>query len=190
MVDRDEIYQTFTRWFIADESESVEVMSNGVVYVYSSVDFRIGDGFPNGELPLQFGVIKGDFSVSYSGLTGLKGMPREVTGAVVLSGNPLKNLIGCTQKIGRHLRLRHMSQLTSLEGFPTELKGHVSLDWKPTLPLLRTLLAGEGIALWPNEKKIWQIEKILNQYQGQGRAGAIDCKRALVEAGFEGNARW
>ena len=195
MVDREQIHKIFNKWFLANDSESVEVTINGVVNVASSVEAQIrGEDFPNGQLPVQFGRIDGDFSLSYCELTSLKGMPTEITGLLNLTGNKLTSLVGCTQKIGGNLRLRSNPQLKTLDGFPTELGGFVSLDWTPTLPLLRTLLAKDGVALWGNQitdqDNAQTVEKILNKYHGQGKRALFDCQKELEDAGFEGNARW
>jgi hypothetical protein len=197
MVDREQIHKIFNKWFLANDSESVEVTINGVVNVASSVEAQIrGEDFPNGELPVQFGRIDGDFRLSYCELTSLKGMPTEITGLLNLTGNKLTSLVGCTQKIGGFLRLRSNPQLKTLDGFPTQLGEFVSLDWTPNLPLLRTLLAKQGVALWANQTNVQdqnnaqKVEKILNKYHSQGKRALFECQKELEDEGFEGNARW
>lgn len=190
MVNKEKIWEQLYRFFYLDSIEGIDITDDGVINVHQGLQFRADEPLPDGVLPFQFGVVGGNLILANAGLTSLQGMPTEIKGMLSLSKNPLKNLVGCTQKIGEYLRLRQMPNLESLEGFPTQLKDYVALDWKPNLPLLRTLQAPGGVALWPGSPETEDIEAILEKYKGQGRAGAIDCKRELVEAGFEGNARW
>jgi len=190
MVDKEKIWEQLYRFFYVDQIHNIDITDDGVVNTNSGLQFRADEPLPDGVLPFQFGVVGGNLRLANAGLVSLQGMPTEIKGMLSLSKNPLKNLVGCTQKIGEYLRLRQMPELESLEGFPTQLAEYVALDWKPNLPLLRTLQAPGGAVLWPSNVETDEIEYILEKYKGQGRAGAIDCKRELVEAGYEGNARW
>ena len=118
--------------------------------------------------------VGGDMNIAGTALTSLKGGPKTVNGKVILFENP---------------------NLVSLEGFPERGVDRVEVDYSPTLPLLRLLVAKniwlitpqiKDAGKWPIEK----VEKILDKYAGRGREGAWDCKRELQQAGFGGNARW
>lgn len=156
-----------------------------------------------------------DFIVAYNQLTSLEGMPQDIRGNVDIARNQIDSLVGCPQKIKGYFICRNNllenfvggpvevlgemdateNPLKNLEGFPTKLE-KVYLTYYPSLPLLRTLVCKRVILVptsggWKDQNPLlMKVEKILNKYAGQGRAGVIDCKRELVSSGFEGNARW
>lgn len=139
--------------------------------------------------------VGGYFNVSNNSIKSLAGFPDDVGGSVFLSHNQLNSLKGLPETLSDDLEI-HGNNLTSLEGFPRSVAGWVTLDYTPTMPLLRTLGALHVNLVVTTEHGgsalKTKIQKILNdpRWIGQGRAGAIECKRELVEAGFEGNARW
>ena len=139
--------------------------------------------------------IGGYFNVSGNKIKSLAGFPEHVGGAIFLHDNLLTSLKGLPETMSDDLEI-HGNDLTSLEGFPRSIAGWVTLDYTPTMPLLRTLGAlhvNLVVTIEDGGKETkTKLQQILNdpRWIGQGRAGAIDCKRALVEAGFEGNARW
>jgi len=199
MVDKNEILKRFADYF--HHSGNVTVDDQGLVSVTDDVYM----GRKRDKLPVAFDFV-GDFVCAEVGLKTLEGAPNRVGRDVSLQGNLLTSLQGFPQEVGRNVRLDNnqltdlkglpsklsgslviiYNPLTSLEGFPTSV-GEVYLGYQENLPLLRTLGA-QTIVLW--EKSRYEVEQILNKYAGQGRAAAIDCKRDLVRAGFEGNARW
>jgi len=139
--------------------------------------------------------VGGYFNVSGNHIRDLAGFPESVGGSIFLANNNLKSLRGLPETISDDLEI-HGNDLASLEGFPRSVAGWVTLDYTPTMPLLRTLGALHVNLVVTTEHGgsalKTKIQKILNdpRWIGQGRAGAIDCKRELVAAGFEGNARW
>lgn len=184
MVNKEAILRTFRNLFdpfemYQDDETRLTVHDDGtldvdgVVYLHHDVD----------ELPIKFGVVAQFFAVE-RGLKTLKNMPRTVKGPCHLDGNKLTTLVGAPETVGEDLEL-YRNPLENLNGFPREVGGKVKLIWAKNLPLLRTLVAKE-IILHGQPR----VDAILNKYAGQGRGGAIDCKRELVAAGFEGNARW
>jgi len=149
---------------------------------------------PNDRLPIRFGKITGTFWARWCGLRRLDGLPYEVGASCVLAGNYMTNLVGAPKKVPGRLDLEYATSLQSLEGFPNEV-GHCIFTWREDLPLLRLLTAKKlqldlNQANKPEAHPARHCLEILNKYAGQGRAGAIDCKRELVAAGFEGNAKW
>ena len=138
-------------------------------------------------LPVSFDRIYGYFWCSHNQLETLAGTPRWVRGNFTCTSNQLTTLEGSLNSVGGDFWCFNNSSLRSLEGLP-DISGTLFLSYSPTLPLLRCLLA-QQVEFEPSlpDKT---VENILNKYAGQGRAGAIDCKRELVSAGFEENARW
>ena len=74
------------------------------------------------EIPVQFNVVKGNFSCSYNQLTSLEGCPKEVQGDFSCYDNKLTSLEGCPQEVQGGF-LCYYNKLTSLKGCPREVKG-------------------------------------------------------------------
>lgn len=89
-----------------------------------------------GELVVDFGVIKGNFSMSSNNqngirpLTSCKGFPSEVHGKLTVGYNALTNLKGFTKIIHGDIILND-NKLTSLVGLPKDIKGKLRIDGNP-----------------------------------------------------------
>lgn len=138
----------------------------------------------------------------------LQYLPRTVNGALMLYHmHLLKDLKGLPESIKDHLDLRNTA-LRSLEGF-THCGGDLVLDYELTMPLLRCLQAAQGIHLvnkqshehTPHEVPVKRVERVLNEFTGQGKAAALKAALALKQLGKEldpdasenmlqHNARW
>ena len=151
--------------------------------------------------------VDGNFLCSNNQLTSLEHAPKSVVGDFYCNNNQLTTLAGAPTSVGGEFECGN-NQLTSLEHAPTSVDGNFGcmnnqltslrglpavqgtlwLSYSPTLPLLRCLLA-KKVELRPNREDK-TIENILNQYAGQGEAGAFACGAELATAGFKENARW
>jgi len=168
---------------ITDEvDDEVSLDEEGRVNITGTITFRRRG---QTEFPLWFGKVTGNFYAEGLALRSLEGAPYEVGKSFILKQNNLSTLVGGPQRVGAYYNVLK-NPLVNLDGLATSIGDAFSFSYTPTLPLLRTLAAKR---IWPNPDQV-ELEKILEKYAGQGRAGAIDCKRALVAAGFEGNARW
>ncbi len=119
----------------------------------------------------------------------------KVTGFFQCDDAPeLVSLKGSPKTVGEDFWCREDPKLNTLEGLPENIGGMVILTWKPTLPLLRCLVAKRGAIFLSSPKyprhMVEPVTKIFSWFKGQGRAGAFDCRRDLRAAGYEGNARW
>jgi hypothetical protein len=136
----------------------------------------------------------GSLIISHNPLTTLVGMPT-VTHSLDLKSCRLKNLQGIDY-INSWITVQD-NPLESFDGF-LGCEGYISFTWSPQLPVLRTLLAKGGVRVYdpeyfggdPELPPLATMVEILNRYAGQGRRGAFPAKKELIEAGFEGNARW
>lgn len=170
-------YQAFSQLPVQFESVGGTLMiSTNTLETLVGCPTEVGNGFDcddNLLTSLEYGpkIVGTNYSCQENHLTNLVGAPRVVPGNFNCSNNPLE----------------------SLEGFPSEIGNTLYLSYSETLPLLRTLVAHEILFFpWADEvdSPAGRVLGILRKYAGQGRAGAIDCKRELVAAGFERNARW
>jgi hypothetical protein len=73
-------------------------------------------------LPVQFGIIRGNFRIPNCGITTMEGMPREVGGTFQAQNNKLTSLKGGPQRVGENYDVG-LNALTSLEGSPDEIPG-------------------------------------------------------------------
>jgi hypothetical protein len=137
--------------------------------------------------------VGGYVNASSNRLTSLEGFPATVGGSVFLGDNMLTSLQGLPATLSDDLEI-HRNNLSSLEGLPSSITGWLTLDYTPTMPLLRTLSALHvNLIVLEGDRDLKRtISKIINdpKWIGQGKRGAIRCQKALIAAGFEGNARW
>jgi len=184
IVDRKKLRDLWVKYFDTQAEDwkagEVTVHPDGSLSVDNNV-FLLKN---TSSLPIKFSRVEGRFDAGSSDLENLSNFPTYVAGDLDLRGNHLTNLIGAPSHIGDDLLLTD-NPLVSLEGFPAHVGGTASLPYSANLPLLRSLTAQR--IMIPGRPT---LHKILNKYAGEGRAGAIDCKRELVAAGFEGNAKW
>ena len=129
--------------------------------------------------------VGGDFYCGSNDLTTLEGAPKSVIGMFDCGFNRLTTLEGAPNSVGGDF-LCTLNQLTTLEGMPA-VQGTLYLSYSPTLPLLRCLLAKKVVTTKPENST---VQDILNQYAGQGEAGAFECGAELATAGYKENARW
>jgi hypothetical protein len=147
-----------------------------------------------GQLPIQFSRAEGDFLCHSNELRTLLGSPNYVGMDFGCSRNNLPSLKGGPEIVNNSYWCYH-NPLTSLEGFPKELNGIFGCTWSPNLPLLRTLITKQRVQMWldtPGGNTLHPAAVIINQFlrQGASRRVILDCQKALIEAGFAGNAEW
>jgi len=203
MVDKQEIMRLLNQYF--KTTSTITISDEGLVSCTGNVELK--RELKHERLPVSFDRVDGDFRCIVNKLATLEGAPKNVGGSFVCDINRLTSLEHAPQSVGGDFyctsnqltSLEHaprsvggefscsLNQLTTLKGLPA-LQGTLYLSYSPNLPLLRCLLA-KKVEFYPGLRDK-TLETILNHYAGQGRAGAIDCKRELASAGFEGNARW
>ena len=205
MVNTHEIEQKFKKHF----SYSGVITHVDPVTGQIDVDGYVGLQHKMTRLPVQFGNVTHTFSCSDSKLKTLVGAPSHVRGAFdcannqlttlqhapeyvgrdfLCAHNKLTNLIGAPDQVGVDFNC-HSNPLTSLEGAPKIIPGWFHVSYTPTLPLLRTLVARQGVVLHDAPR---EVKQILNDpaHMGKGKASAIKAAAELVRSGFKGNARW
>jgi hypothetical protein len=209
--EQQEIWNKFKIYYDAQHVKRVEFDDENKLLITGDVMAAMGSAGLN----VRFGKLNGNFIANGMGFRSLRGSPEEVTGSFSVSRNrnltslegaPLKvgedfaaygckltNLIGAPREIGISFMVFN-NPLESLDGMPDHIGGTISLNYEPDLGLLRVLVAktvdfspGQSQVSWD---KVIECQEILNKYAGQGRRGSFAAKKELIEAGFEGNARW
>ena len=130
--------------------------------------------------------VGGSFWCSNNKLTTLQHAPQSVDDSFDCSVNQLTTMEHAPKSVGGDFWCSN-NKLATLEGL-SDISGTLRLSYSPTLPLLRCLLA-KKVEFRPNREDK-TIETILNQYAGQGEAGAFACGAELASAGYKENAKW
>jgi hypothetical protein len=200
----DNLYPNFTTW----NGKRVKhlPLRFGVVkrhFNVSDSNLATLDGCPH--------TVEGSFKCNGNFLKTLEGGPTAVAGGYICYNNPLESLRGAPshirgefllqetligsfeggpKKVDGFLLALECHQLRTLDGFP-EAVPHVVIEWHKDLPLLRTLVANEiNFASTQFPEKAAEVMMTMRPFAGLGKRGAIKCQKALIAAGFEGNARW
>lgn len=135
--------------------------------------------------------VGGVFDCSMNALTSLDHAPEYVGRDFHCGRNKLTNLKGAPAEVGVDFNCNR-NPLVSLEGAPNVIPAWFVVSYSPDLPLLRTLVAKQGVWLdWGLEPHS-EVEDILRdpEFKGKGKQGAIKCALALIKAGYKENARW
>ena len=205
MVDVDNIKKTFDDYFQCNES--IVINSDGTISTKGYVTLMLHVK----KLPVGFYEVEG-FDVGGMGLTSLQGSPKYVYNEFRCNENNLQTLEGGPDAVGEHYlcgfnQLKSLqgapkkvlgslscvgNPLESLEGIPQEGLGRIALQYSPTLPLLRALVAKKIVFMHrvDESEPPQKVQEIMNKYAGQGKAAMFDCQKDLEDSGFEGNARW
>jgi hypothetical protein len=157
----------------------------------------IGEGFfcnDNKLTSLKGGPKKmyGSYYCNKNQLTSLAGAVEIIDRDFFCSDNQLTSLVGAPQYVGGNFYC-YGNHLISLEGFPKEFNGVFCCDWSEKLPLLRTVQAKSGVSIkTPGTRAVHPTTDIINQFSKHTnlRHAILDCQKALIEAGYAGNARW
>jgi hypothetical protein len=168
-------------------SKQIEIV-DGVVNITGDVDLRYR--FKTSKLvktiPVQFGIVNGNFLIEDRKLTSLKNAPYRVDGTVSFVNNKLTNLIGCPKIIKENLYLAGNS-FTTLKDLPITIK-KLSLDYSKHLPLLP--LVTKDVYLFNIDNSL--LNSIFIKYINRHdlKKAILECQKELIENGFIENARW
>ncbi len=108
-------------------NDDLTVDVNGDIYL----DRKLGT---DTQLPVQFGVCNGFFSVSENRLTSLKGSPRTVKEGMSCMSNLIVSLEGAPQTIGGDFYCM-INQITTLKGGPKKVDGNYACGDNPLISL-------------------------------------------------------
>jgi hypothetical protein len=172
-------------------SVSARIQNDGTVDIDGGCELAE----PMDELPIKFGTISGHFGCGACGLTSLTNAPTKVTSDFQCYQNELTSLVGAPKYVGNNFYC-HANPLVSLDGLSEHIGRLFVCTWSPELPLLRALRAKEGVYIGIlggyGRQGEHPITSIINRFipHENLRHAILDCQKALIEAGFAGNARW
>jgi len=205
--------KSILKWLYANfdlYQHEIKVHPDLTVDVSASLTPTTYNNWTAGLCPVVFGTVTGHVDFSNRGLVSLRGAPKSchgfncgsnylesleggpktVFGAYICSYNELTDLKGAPDQVGKRF-VAHQNPLKSLEGCPSFIGERFHITYTPTLPLLRTLVAKDGVVFDTSDNDVDPVlERILDQYKGQGKMAVFDCQKDLEDAGFEENARW
>lgn len=110
----------FIHNYIINEDLSVDVMGD-VNFSGKNLEF----------IPIQFGVIDGNFDCSNTNLQNTQGFPKKVKGSVDISGTSIKSLHGMTEDIGQSFYCSNNKELFSLKYGPAKVNKTYVISYTP-----------------------------------------------------------
>ena len=128
-------------------------INNGVVDVNGDVNL---DDRGLTKIPLNFGVVSGNFWCSNNQLTSLEGCPSHVGGDFWCSYNKLTSLEGCPSRVGGDFWCSN-NKLTSLEGCPSRVGGYFRCS-NNKLTSLEGCPSHVGGDFWCSNNKLTSLE--------------------------------
>jgi hypothetical protein len=151
---------------------------------------EVGRHFYCGNNPLatlEHGPLKvnGTYDCRNCGLKSLLGVPADVESLWCLQ-NQLTSLDGGPIRIADTIQATD-NPIVSLSGWPESVR-QLYITWCESLPLLRAV-GLEYVSVQGNTL----VGKILYKYmkqEGNLRQRVVQCQKELIDAGFEGNAKW
>jgi hypothetical protein len=207
MVNKDHIQKLLSNFFKYNGDS--EIQEDGSVNISGDVTMIYAP--TNGQIPIKFGIVDGDFRAENKRLSSLLNVPDSCTNLYV-SNNLITSLDHCpiylnTLNVEKNLLTSFVhapeqvvtifafgNPLTSLEGLP-DSEYHINITYRERLPLLR-LVDAESVHIGRPEggyarlKPFEPVNSIINKYVGQGKPGALTCAAELIRAGYKENARW
>jgi hypothetical protein len=137
-------------------------INNGVVDVNGDVNL---DDKVLTKIPLNFGVVSGNFWCSNNKLTSLEGCPSHVGGKFYCSYNKLTSLEGCPSHVGGNFWCNN-NQLTSLEGCPSQIGDGFYCSYNK-LTSLEGCPSEIGGVFWCSNNPVYNIWKLIRRKTGE-----------------------
>ena len=194
----DEFEQWFRingRWWVDDADTD-----NLIIYVQGDAKLKypvilIPDCV---RIPYTFGEVSGNFDCHGAQVQDLTGSPRKVGGNFDAGWNPITSLAGGPTWVGGDYHVQECANLTDISDVADHVGGEFEVAWNKQLKLLKAFVNCHSVKLnrptpystWDDIRDVQQIQKILNDHAGDGRAGLIHVAAALIKLQFPENARW
>jgi hypothetical protein len=119
-----------------DVMGSVELDGKKFYDKFNKIDYKIKNDFILDEIPINFGVVTGNFNMRGNNIKSLKGLPKTIGGSLYLYDNAIESLEGSPDTVDR--MLLDGNKLNNLEGSPERINGDFSVGDN----LLTTFLGG------------------------------------------------
>jgi hypothetical protein len=187
--DHKKIKELLSTHFRLLPGATYNIFDDGSVGIYGSCEL-LRDRPPIKKFPIKFHQVTDHLICNAAGLTSLVGCPGYVGGTFECSNNQLISLEGAPTRVVDDFRC-YDNPLRSLEGFPKFIGKTFWCSWGAELPLLRSLIATHGVFI-TFQGITHPVDYIINQFIGHKnlRHAILDCQKALIDAGYAGNAKW
>lgn len=191
----------FEQWFRIDGKWWVDDADpdNQIIHVQGDVKLKwpvslIPD---NVRLPYTFGEVSGDFDCHASSVKDLTGCPKKVGGNFWASYNPITSLAGGPRWVGINYRVAECADLTDISDVADHVGGEFEVAWNTHIKLLKAFMNSSRVKLaritpgssWEQDQVRHQVQQILDDHAGEGRAGALKVAAKLVRMGLPNTAR-
>jgi hypothetical protein len=169
-------------------SHILETLAGCPTWVGDNFDVRSNNLTSLEHAPVHVGK---NFMCSNNKLTSLMHVPAHIPGSFNCSKNQLTNLMHGPTSVGDDYSCSN-NPFQDLTGMADQVGRNIWITWHPDVPLLRTLVAAQGVEFMNVNDSSAEVQYILRdpKFMGKGKAAAIACAVALTKAGFKGNARW
>lgn len=114
------------------------------------------------EIPIQFGIVNGDFFIDNNELVSFKGFPKKVTGYLDCSHNKITNMVGSPTSIGGFFNC-YDNNITSLKGGPIEIEGGLNIYNNPLPEIILNFEDKKAIFINQDEYGIWNSDDTFNK---------------------------
>jgi hypothetical protein len=189
----------FEQWFRITGTWWVEDahMNNPIIHVQGDVKLKWSVTLiPDVRMPYTFGEVSGDFDCHSQNIKDLTGSPTKVGGNYYASWNPITSLKGGPKWVGGNYSVPECGPLTDMRDMADHVGGEFQVAWHPKLQLLkpfmnssRVILTRASFTSWEQMDVMKQVQDILDDHAGEGRAGAIKVASKLVRMGLKDSAR-
>jgi hypothetical protein len=187
MVDVAQISRILKRHFDVTHMVHWDLDDQGRVQVWGHIRL-VGGALNDGQIPLQFGRVSGDFIARACELNSLAGAPDHVGRDFDVRMNNLTMLtLGPRHVAGSYMLIDN--PLTSLAGLSDHVGEGLYLSYDENLPLLR--LVQQRAVYWDTQyAPPMALKKIINDYMGKGKTHMLNLALELKQAGYGSNAKW
>lgn len=207
MVDKDQILKLLRTYY--DVSGDIVIHDDGTVDVLGGKHSGVSCNSlpPDRLMPVQFGTVSQDFEIqtglrpvslvgsphtvggifhihNNNRITDLQGGPQSVGRYVLGKGNRIPSLRGIASRVTDALVI-HEDSLHSLEHLPSDLPS-LYVGYNEYVHVLRAVMVEQAYF----QNAYVGLQRIVDKYQGQGRAALLSFALELKQAGYKTNAQW
>lgn len=121
-------------------------------------------------------------------IQNLEGIKDERLKNLMLDGTHLASLKGAPKHITSKMRI-NASKLKSLEHLPEEIGELIIVDMPKPFPILRIFLSKIGSVSFIGGEDGSKVAKVVEKHLKDGRKGALEAQREMIDVGLEDYAK-
>jgi hypothetical protein len=175
-------------WWVDDAD-----LNNPIIHVHGDATIKWAVNLIQGNhrIPYTFGEVSGNFECYGIMLKDLTGTPRRVGGKFDAGRNPLTSLKGGPEWVGGGYHVDSCNDLVDVQDVAAHVGQEFEISWNKHLRLLKPFMNSQSVRLhtprfssWEDDQQMKQVQDILDDHAGEGRAGAIKVAAKLIRMGL------